>query len=103
MDLGARVELRLKGFTSPLTDSNYNELLAKRRIASVANYLSAFSDSSLYTYLQNGQLQIYELPLGETQVNMDVSDNPNDKRNSIYSIKASRERRIEIQSISVEF
>ena len=103
LDLGARVELRLKGFTSPLTDTDYNELLAKRRIASVTNYLSAFSDSSLYTYLQNGQLQIYELPLGETQVDMDVSDNPNDKRNSIYSIKASRERRIEIQSIAVEF
>ena len=103
LDLGARVELRLKGFTSPLTDTDYNELLAKRRIASVTNYLSVFSDSSLYTYLQNGQLQIYELPLGETQVDMDVSDNPNDKRNSIYSIKASRERRIEIQSIAVEF
>ena len=103
LSLGARVELRLKGFTSPLTDSDYNELLAKRRIVSVINYLSSFSDSSLSTYFQNGQLQISELPLGETQVDMDVSDNPNDKRNSIYSIKASRERRIEIQSISVEF
>lgn len=101
--LGASVELRLKGFTSPLTDSDYNQLLAKRRISSVTNYLSAFNDSSLYPFLQKEQLRISELPLGETQVDTTVSDNPNDKRNSVYSIKAARERRIEIQSISVEF
>lgn len=103
LSLGARVELRLKGFTSPLTDSDYNVLLAKRRISSVANYLIAYNDSSLSSYMLNGQLSISELPMGETQVDMDVSDNPNDRRNSVYSIKAARERRIEIQSILVEF
>ncbi|MGC6470533.1 MAG: tetratricopeptide repeat protein [Flavobacteriales bacterium] len=101
--LGARVELRLKGFTSPLTDSDYNVLLAKRRISSMANFFSIYNDSSLSPFMSNGQLSISELPLGETQVDMDVSDNPNDRRNSVYSIKAARERRIEIQSILVEF
>lgn len=103
MALGASVDLRLKGFTSPLTDSDYNNLLAKRRISSVENYLRSYNEGVLLPYLDSGALSLVELPLGETQVNMEVSDNPNDRRNSVYSIKASRERRIEIQSISVEF
>jgi len=103
MALGARIELRLQGFTSPLTDSDYNTLLAKRRISSVSNYLKMYNNGVLLPYLEEGQLSVVELPLGETQVNMEVSDNPNDRRNSVYSIKAARERRIEIQSISVEF
>ena len=103
MALGARIDLRLKGFTSPLTDSDYNTLLAKRRISSVANYLKSYKEGVLLPYFESGKLSLVELPLGETQVNMEVSDNPNDRRNSVYSIKAARERRIEIQSISVEF
>lgn len=103
MSLGAIIDLKLKGFTSPLTDSDYNTLLAKRRISSVLNYLKSYKDGVLLPYLESGKLKLVELPLGETQVNMEVSDNPNDRRNSVYSIKAARERRIEIQSISVEF
>ena len=38
MDLEASVEIKIKGFTSPLNDTEYNMALAKRRI-SVQNYL----------------------------------------------------------------
>ena len=62
-----------------------------------------YNDGVLLAYLQNGHLQISELPLGETQVSIGVSDNPKDRRNSGYSIKAARERRIEIVSVLVEF
>ena len=58
--------------------------------------------ASLAPYLNSEQLTIKELPFGETQVQKGVSDNPNDRRQSVYSIAAARERRIEIQSISVE-
>lgn len=100
--LNAKIEINLKGYTSPLTDSDYNNLLAKRRISSVENYLKQYNEGVLLPYIQNGQLVLSELPLGETQVSIGVSDNPNDRRNSVYSIKAARERRIEIVSISVE-
>ena len=101
--LEAKVEINLKGYTSPLTASDYNNLLAKRRISSVENFLRQYNEGVLIPFLQNGQLILTELPLGETQVSIGVSDNPNDRRNSVYSIKAARERRIEIVSILVEF
>ncbi|MDG1916526.1 MAG: hypothetical protein P8I29_01780 [Flavobacteriales bacterium] len=101
--LEAKVEIKLKGYTSPLTASDYNNLLAKRRISSVENFLKQFNSGVLIPYLQNDQLVLTELPLGETQVSIGVSDNPNDRRNSVYSIKAAQERRIEIVSVLVEF
>lgn len=102
IQLEAKLEIRLKGYTSPLTDTAYNMALAKRRISSVQNYLSNYQNGILAPYLKSGQLTIKELPFGETQVQKGVSDNPNDRRQSVYSIAAARERRIEIQSISVE-
>ncbi len=87
LSLEAKVEIKLKGYTSPLTASDYNNLLAKRRISSVENFLMQYNDGALLAYLQNGYLQISELPLGETQVSIGVSDNPKDRRNSVYSIK----------------
>ena len=103
MDLEASVEIKIKGFTSPLNDTQYNMALAKRRINSVQNYLYTYQNGIFLPYLKNGQLKITELPFGESQVQLGVSDNPNDRRQSVYSISAARERRIEIQSISIEF
>lgn len=103
MALQARVEIRIKGFTSPLNDTDYNECLAKRRIASVMNYLREYKKGVLKPFIDREQFKIIELPLGEQQVRQGVSDNPNDRRQSVYSVAASRERRIEIQSVSVEF
>jgi len=103
MDLKAKVELNLIGFSSPLNTIQYNQKLSKRRIASVLNYLNTYNDGVLMPYFENGNLKINELPIGESRVNKDVSDNPNDRRKSVYSINAAFERRIEIQSISIEF
>ena len=103
MNLEASVEIKIKGFTSPLNDTEYNMALAKRRINSVQNYLYTYQNGIFLPYIKNGQLKITELPFGESQVQLGVSDNPNDRRHSVYSISAARERRIEIQSISIEF
>ena len=103
MELEASVEIKIRGFTSPLNDAEYNMALAKRRINSVQNYLYTYQNGIFLPYLNNGQLKITELPFGESQVKLGVSDNPNDRRQSVYSISAARERRIEIQSISIEF
>mgnify|MGYP006082589883 FL=1 len=103
MKLEATMELNLIGFASPLNDTQYNRILSKRRISSVLNYLSDFENGVLLPYFENGQLKINELPMGETKASSQVSDNPNDRRQSVYSINAATERRIDIQSISVEF
>lgn len=98
---GNNVSLKVRGFTSPLTSETYNISLAKRRISSLLNHFRAWNDSLLQPYMdftaENGAiLRIIEEPSGEALANPYVSDNPNDRRKSVYSITASLERRIEI-------
>lgn len=96
---GERVEILIKGFTSPRAQSDYNLNLGKRRINSVRNQFGAFSDGALQPYLATGQLKITETSFGETTVRSGVSDNLADERNSIYHPDAARERRVEIVEI----
>ena len=58
-----------------------------------------FNMSSLEKYIQSGQLEIVSIPFGEDRASANVSDDLNDKRNAIYSKKASFERRVEIIAI----
>jgi hypothetical protein len=50
-------------------------------------------------YLNNGQLKISNSPFGETKAAISVSDKANDKRNSVYSVDAAGERRVEILEV----
>lgn len=101
LDTGRLVKIRVKGFCSPLATSEYNEYLAKRRIHSMVLYLSHYGNGAVAKYINSaqpngGRLIIIEEPLGEEKVNVGVSDNPNDERNSIYSRAAALERNIKI-------
>jgi outer membrane protein OmpA-like peptidoglycan-associated protein len=99
---GASFELTIKGYASPLAKTKYNEYLSKRRIHSIRNYLRTYNNGSLQKFLSDTnkvKLTFKEIPFGESNSNDYVSDNPNDKRNSIYSIHAALERKIEILSI----
>ena len=98
---GNSVHIKIKGYCSPLTTTEYNLNLAKRRIASITNFLKEYYEGVFVEYLKgtaaNGaRLMIDEEPLGESTANTLVSDNPNDKRNSIYSRAAAFERKIQI-------
>jgi len=102
---GARIELAVKGYASPLAKSDYNLHLTLRRIASMQNFLRNYHDGALIPYLDNvsdegGQLRIRKIPFGEEKANTTVSDQLTDKRLSVYSPQAARERKIEILSIS---
>ena len=63
------------------------------------NMISSYKNGLIKDYLQNGYLKIKQLPFGEDKSEKNVSDNPKDKRNSIYSIDAILERKIEIVEI----
>ena len=56
---------------------------------------------SFSSFLNSGFLEIIELPFGESKATKKVSDNPNDKLNSIYSLDAILERRIEIIDVKL--
>ncbi len=100
---GVSFEIKIKGYASPLAKSKYNEYLSKRRIQSIRNYIENFKNGELKKYLitsQNGpKLTFKAIPFGESKSSNFISDNPNDIRNSIYSINAALERKIEILSV----
>jgi hypothetical protein len=96
---GNIIELQIRGYASPLHKPRYNQNLSQRRIASLMNYIIQFKNGSLKEYISSKKLTITELPLGESNAPDKVSDNPNDKKKSIYSIEAMLERKIEIVDV----
>lgn len=93
---GSNIEIMVKAFASPLASSDYNLALTQRRIASVRNYFRKFDNGIFEQYVRSGQLKVSTLPLGESAAAPGVSDDARDKRRSVFSIEASRERRAEI-------
>jgi outer membrane protein OmpA-like peptidoglycan-associated protein len=95
---GNQLEIVLEGYASPLSNPEYNQKLSSRRVNSVINYFSTFSGGSLKKYIKSGQLKISVQPHGE--INSNVND---DEKNaaSIYSIDASRERKVVIKDIII--
>jgi len=101
LKLGKKLQLHVKGFSSPLHKKEYNINLSKRRIQSFVNYLRLYENMSFSPFLKSGFLEIIELPFGESKATKKVSDNPNDKINSIYSLDAILERKIEIIDVKL--
>ncbi len=58
-----------------------------------------FQNGSITQYLTNQQLVLTELPFGESKSHNNVSDNPKNKKESIYSVEAAMSRKIEIVRI----
>lgn len=100
LEKGIEIELTVKGFASPLAKTDYNVKLTGRRISSLKNYLNEFENGKFRKYINSNRLSFKEVPFGEYTASNLVSDNVNDKRNSVYSRAAALERKIEIMSVS---
>ncbi len=96
---GDRVEIFIKGYTSPRAKGDYNLSLGKRRISSLRNHFEKYENGVFKKYLRSEQLIISERSFGETTAASVISDDLNDKRNSVYSVLAAKERRVEIVEI----
>ncbi len=96
---GYSFEILVKGHASPLAPSEYNKRLSKRRIASVRNELTKYNDGLLIPYMDSSQLIITDVSYGEEQAPGDIDDKPSNQTASVYSVEASRERRVEIIKI----
>ncbi len=99
LENGERVEIVIKGYTSPRAKSDYNDNLARRRISSLRNQFESYRGGIFESYLKHGKLVISEAPFGETKASVNVSDDLTDERNSIYSVGAAKERRVEIVEV----
>lgn len=98
---GKNVDIYLKGYTSPRSTRAYNFSLGMRRVQSVKNNLVKYNEGSLMEYIKSGQLEVRLKSFGETTSPSDVPDKLSDERNSIYSYKASKERRVEIIDVNI--
>ena len=99
LEQGETVEIFVKGFTSPRAKSDYNLSLGKRRVSSVRNHFDRYRDGIFKPYLDTKKLIISEKSFGETTAAAGISDDLNDQRNSVYSVAAASERRVEIVEI----
>ncbi len=102
LEKGLPVNIYLKGYTSPRYLASYNYNLGFRRVNSVKNELMRYKDGALKPYIQSGQLNVRERSFGELESPDDVASDLEDKRNSIFSVNASKERRVEIVGVDRE-
>jgi len=100
LESGQKVNIYLRGYTSPIAPSEYNIALGKRRIDSVRREFDEWGNGALLPYIRTGQLTITERSFGEETSPTTISDDPKRPSQSIYSPSASRERRVEIDEIN---
>lgn len=93
---GQRYLITFTSHASPLASDDYNLTLSKRRFHAVENYLLRWNGGALTRYIENGLLLYENNPYGSSQANPNVSANPSEPGKSIYSVEASRERRVNI-------
>jgi hypothetical protein len=96
---GYGMELVLRGFASPLAETEYNRILTSRRISAVINHFYKYQNGLFRDYITKGQLRIRVEPNGEDKATYGASDDFKNKKKSIYSLRAMKERRIEIQEV----
>ncbi len=89
-----KLEIFLKGHASPRSNPVYNAALSGRRNQSIKNYLLNWNGGKLAPFLANGQIRIVAIPFGDTQAPRGVDASFQDRARSVYSVEASRERRV---------
>lgn len=99
LEAGQDVNVYLRGYASPIAQSEYNTQLGKRRVDSVRKEFSTWNNGALIPHLESGLLKVTERSFGETTSPQDVSDDPSSPSKSIFSPEASKERRVEIDEI----
>lgn len=93
--------ISIRGYTSPLAATDYNTNLGKRRVDCLMNHFSTYRDGMLLRYIENGSLILKEVSFGEEKADSKISENPRDRKNSVYSPEASRERKVQIVKITI--
>lgn len=100
LEAGHKVNIQLKGYASPRADYDYNLILANRRVKSIDNEIRSYKKGALIKYLKKGQLKITDVSYGESLASKDISDDIMNEKLSVYSVEASKERRVEVVKIS---
>ena len=108
LEEGNKIEIVFRGYASPLAPSSYNQNLTKRRIHCVQNFFRAYKNGALIPFIdgidgEEAALVISEDPKGEkASLEKGISDKLSKPKESIYSVGASKERKVEIIRIEVD-
>ena len=94
---GYDFSIELTAFTSPLATSRYNELLSRRRNASVKNFFRNTEHINLQEYIDNERIIFSQDIVGDTKAPAHVSASRAERQKSVYSVEASRERRVQLE------
>lgn len=100
LESGQDVNLYLRGYASPVAQSEYNTNLGKRRVDSVRKEFDQWNGGKLLPYIKSGQLKVTERSFGEETAPQGISDDVSNPDRSIFSPEASKERRVEIDEIN---
>lgn len=100
LENGDHVNIRISGFASPLASAEYNLNLTSRRVSSIINHFTTF-DLGYKEFLAEKQLILTREPNGAAKAPKSVSDDPKNRRLSVFSVDAARERRVEIIGVDV--
>lgn len=99
--LGYKIDITLQGSASPLADSRYNVILSERRISSLLNHWLQSGPEILRSALINGDVRITRDAAGEMLSGAEIDDRADSASQSVYGLKASKLRRIEITSLTL--
>ncbi len=102
LENGHHVGIQLKGYASPRADYKYNLILAQRRVNSLDNEIRKYKGGVFLQYLKSGALIITDVSYGESLAPKDISDSLKDEKHSIYGVRASKERRVEVIQIDTD-
>jgi hypothetical protein len=94
---GYDFSIELTAHASPLATTRYNEILSRRRNASVKNYFRGQQDHDLEKYINDERIVFAEAAFGDTKAPEHVSDSRTDRRRSVYSVEAALERRVQLE------
>jgi type IX secretion system PorP/SprF family membrane protein len=98
VDSGYVVTLEFRGYASPLASAEYNQKLSERRITSIIKFFGNRLGEK-FKILAGSALAV---PFGKTMAPKDISDNRQDLAHSVYSVGASRQRKVEVVGIKIE-
>tara|TARA_B100001250_G_scaffold156668_1_gene134703 strand:+ start:468 stop:1889 length:1422 start_codon:yes stop_codon:yes gene_type:complete len=89
------IDIKIRGYASQLAEDQYNIELSSLRIRSLVNYIKAYKNGLLFKYLNN-QLNIIEVPLGESQ---SIEEDKENVLLNIYGTEAMLNRKVSIIKI----
>jgi len=104
LERGDKIELTLRGYSDPASNSAYSMNLSARRISSVVNHFMTFDGGVYKKFVDSGQLILRLEPNGKgNQAPRGISETgKKDRRRFLYSPEMIRQRRVEIIGVEVK-